>query len=773
MDLLNAYQRAADIYNVNAKKCTLNERVKENWIIGSEDFWYAKDIENEQKEIGTRYTRYCHARVQEEPLFDHEQLAGLIAPCWVEKADPFKLPITVHEVNDVLGLVYFSIKGAVGGFTYDLRQETISLLRFDIHAKDEVVSPDKAYSAFVKDHNIFCRNNQTGKVVQMTFDGKECLDYALRFGVPTAELLKENPEPARPGIVWSPDSQYFITYRTDRRLLDELYLVQSAPRKGRARPIGVTYPYALPGDEHILEAELYVGDMASTQVKKILVDGQPVILFILSMFGADSGQVKWTEDGRFAYLVRHDRFFKNLQCIIVDAETKDAWIAVNDTYDTFGFTDYFGSASQETFSEANVRYLPETEELIWLSEIDGWASFYLYDTQTGQLKRKLTTGEWVARRIKHVDEKNRLLYFTGAGLEPGVDPYYQFLYRVCLDTAELQRISQEPAEHFVRFSPNGSYYLDTFSTVQSVPRTMVRALEGRELLLLATADISRIIDKGFAFPEPFTTIARDGETPIYGVIIKPHNFDPSKKYPVIDYIYGGSHRINTPKAFEFGHSPGSNPLGGLQSLAQLGFVGIILDGFATPLRSKRIHDYVYGNAEECCGLQEHVLAIQQLAQRHPWIDVDRVGVWGASGGGYGTVRALLEFPEVFKVGVSLCGNHDQAKYHAHWGERWLGEYSEELYESQANHSRADQLQGQLLLVHGDMDGNVHPSSTMKLVEALIAANKDFDLLLYPNAAHGVGRLPYVIRRKWDYFVKHLLGLEPPRNFLIREKQADK
>lgn len=775
MDILEAYQRAAAVHEANSQKSILNETVQEYWIQGTDDFWYAKDIANGQNELGVIYTRYSYSQNKQCPLFCHKSLADLIAPRYVEKADPFKLPIEILEVNDQLDSVYFTIEGAVGEFVYYIKQNTVERLRFALHAKDVATSPDKKHTAFIRNHNIFCRDNNSGKEIQLTFDGEQDLDYGLSFQSVSNQLLLEDPPATKPAIVWSPNSKYFITYRTDTRLVGKYHLVQSAPRRDVARPIGVSYPYALPGDEHINEAQVYVGNIEEKKVVKVLLDEKPVVLLLLSMFGMfgpDSEQVKWTEDSRFAYFVRCDRFFKTPQCIVVEAASFAACIIWQETYETFCFIDYFGTASQESYMESSIKYLPDTEELIWHSEIEGWAAFYLYDVETGKLKRKLTTGDWVARRIKYVDEKRRLLYFTGCGLEKGVDPYYQFLYKVNLDTGELVKISEELAEHYIRFAPSARYYIDTYSTVQTAPVTVVRNPQGKQLLHITTADLSRIIDKGYIFAEPFTALARDGETPVYGVIVKPHNFDPSKKYPVVDYIYGGSQRINTPKAFKFGRWLDSPPFGGLQGLAHLGFVGVIVDGLATPLRSKRIHDYVYGKAEECCGIEDHVEAIKQLGQQHAWIDVDRVGIWGASGGGYATARALLAFPEFYKVGVSLCGNHDQAKYYAHWGERWIGEYSEEGYFSQANQNVAAELQGHLLLVHGDMDDNVHPSSTIKLVEALIKANRDFDLLIVPNCAHMVAHVPYVVRRKWDYFVRHLAGLRPPCNFKLG-KDKDK
>ncbi len=481
MDLLEAYKRAANVYNAGVDKTTLNQKVNEHWVEGSEDFWYAKDVEDEEKNIGVRYVRYNHSAQKEEPLFPHEEFASLIAPSFVEKADPFKLPIEVLEVEDEPGLVYFTIEGVAGEFTYDVKRRTVSLLRFALHEKSEVLSPNKEFSLYRQDHNLFCRNNKTGKVTQMTFDGEENLDYGLWLAMPSEKYLKDNPRIQKPGIVWSPDSKRFVTYRVDARPLGKLHLVQSAPRKGRVRPEGISYPYALPGDEHILEGQVYTGCVENMAVTKVLMDDEPVTLFLLAMFTGESEHVKWTEDGKLAYLVRYDRFSKTPQCIIIDSEKGTARVAREETYETFGFTDWFGTASQESFSDPGVRYLQKTEELLWLSEIDGWAALYLYDANTGELKRKLTDGEWVVRRIKHLDEENRTVYFTGGGLEPGVDPYYQFLYKVDLDTGELKKISQEIAEHYVRFSPKGSYYIDTFSTVQTVPQTVVRNLSGETL----------------------------------------------------------------------------------------------------------------------------------------------------------------------------------------------------------------------------------------------------------------------------------------------------
>lgn len=769
-EMLARYQRAATIYNANQKKHVLNEAVKENWIEGSDDFWFARDVLDDEKEVKCRYERYHHGKGQVLPLFDHEQFSASLKK-WNEKSSPLDLGATIHEVRDEK--VYFSIKETVGEFVYDLATQEILPLRYELHKEDEVTSPDLKYSAYIQDYNCFVRDNETGKVSQLTFDGRSDWDYGRSFEMVSEVLLKKEPRILPPAIKWSPDSKFFLTYRRDTRRVDDLHLVQATPLNGQARPIGRSYAYSLPADEAILSAQVYLMDMDKKEARKVMLGNESLELLLLSMFDAEDDLLKWTDDGKEAYLVRYDRYFKKAQAIIIETAGGQARVAASRSFETFGFTEYFGHASQDYFMDSGLLYLPQSRELIWLTEEEEGASLHVLDADSGDFKKNLTPGPYCVRRIRHWDAGKGELYFSASGKEAGIDPYYQFLYKVELETGKLVKLSRDAAEHLPRFHKGGQYFIDTYSTIQTAPRTEVCDRDGQLLCHLATADLSRIMDLGYVTPEPFEALARDGKTPLYGILVKPSGFDPTRKYPLVDYVYGGAQRINAPKAFEF-HAGmlELDPQGGLQSLAQLGFVGLIVDGLATPLRGKTIHDMTYGKAEECCGLEDHVHVIRQLAEKYSWIDADRVGVWGTSGGGYATVRALLQFPGFYKVGVSLCGNHDQAKYHAHWGERWIGPYSKEGYHNQANRNFVDKLEGHLLLVHGDMDDNVHPSATLDLVEALIEANKDFDLLIYPNSAHGVAMFPYVARRRWDYFVRHLLGENPPPAFLVKEKKKE-
>jgi len=774
MNISARYEKAKALYLTTEKKSILNERIAEKWCTGSQDFWYARDIEADG-EIATQYTRYKAEERAQSLLFCHDKMAahiqGIVGG---DLPDKNKLPITIHEVDDGAGLVYLSITDAVGEFVFDMEAGTLGLLRFPLHDPYEVTSPDKSVSVFVREYNLFMRCNESGKITQLTSDGEPLLEYA-RPGYSVSWKLLGKPElVTRPAIVFAPDSRHFLTYRSDARLCRKMNLIQSVPLGDDPRPIHVSYPYPLPGDEQVRQAQVFVGSVQAKNLTRVTAPcGDILTLEAHGHFGAEGNQIKWTDDGKTAYFLHCDRLFKNLRCVLIDAEHGTSKSPIHDEYQTTGFISWFGAAAQEDYQEPSLHYLPETSEVLWHSEIEGWSSLYLYCSESGALKRRLTPDGWAFRRLRHVDAQNRLAYFSAGGREEGIDPYYQMLYSVHLDSGEITLISPEISDHVSRFSPDGSYIIDTYSTVQTVPRHVVRDVSGSDLFEVATANIDRLIAAGYHAPEPFTALARDGETVIYGIILKPADFDPSKTYPVLQYTYGGQQRIVVPKSFQWQCGSTLDPMYGIQTASQLGFVSVVVDGFSTPLRSKAMHDVGYGHTEECCGLTDDVAAIRQLGEKYRWMDLDRVGIWGASGGGYATVRAMVQFPAFYKVGVSLCGNHDQAIYNAPWGERWMGAFDSETWKDQANHNFAENLVGKLLMVHGDLDDNVHPSASIKMTHHLIEANKDFEFLYYPNADHGLGKFPYITRRRWDFFVRHLLGETPPEGFTLVAPKEEK
>jgi dipeptidyl aminopeptidase/acylaminoacyl peptidase len=376
------------------------------------------------------------------------------------------------------------------------------------------------------------------------------------------------------------------------------------------------------------------------------------------------------------------------------------------------------------------------------------------------LKNQITTGEGDVVETLLVDEKNRWVYFLGAGKEKDRHPYFAHLYRVGLDGTGLTLLTPEDATHNVSLSPSGRYFVDSYSRPDVPPVTVLRDTTGKLIQTLEKADISRLVATGWKPVTPFTVKARDGSTDLYGLMYKPTMFDPARKYPIIDHIYPGP----TPGSIEnWGFT---SARGDSQALSELGFIVIELNGMGTPLRSKRFHDAYYGNMGDNT-LPDQVAAIQELARRYSWIDIDRVGIWGHSGGGYAAADAMFRYPDFFKVGVSEAGNHDNRDYEDDWAEKWQGLLKGNNYDNQANQLVAGNLKGKLLLVHGTMDSNVPPYNTMLVVNALISANKDFDQLMLPNRNHGFGNEPYVVRRRWDYFVRNLLGVEPPKEYEMR------
>jgi dipeptidyl aminopeptidase/acylaminoacyl peptidase len=390
----------------------------------------------------------------------------------------------------------------------------------------------------------------------------------------------------------------------------------------------------------------------------------------------------------------------------------------------------------------------------------------LYDLATGKLKNQITSGDFVVTELLRVDEKARLLYFLADGREKGRDPYFDHLYRVGFDGSGLTLLTPEDAQHEVTFSPTGRYFVDSYSKADAARVCVLRDADGKLLATLEKADVSKLEAAGWKAPERIAVKARDGATDLYGLMFKPTNLDPAKKYPIVNYIYPGP---QSGSLGVYGRSFAA-ARGDAQALAELGFIVVMIDGMGNPQRSKSFHDAYYGNMGDNT-LPDQVAGMRELALRYAWIDIERAGIAGHSGGGYAAADAMFRYPDFFKVGVSEAGNHDNREYEDDWGERYQGLLSKSEkgtnYDDQANQNIAKNLKGHLLLAHGTMDTNVPPYNTLLVVNALIKANKDFDLLLLPNRHHGFGSEPYMVRRRWDYFVRYLLGAEPPKEYELK------
>jgi dipeptidyl-peptidase-4 len=469
--------------------------------------------------------------------------------------------------------------------------------------------------------------------------------------------------------------------------------------------------------------------------------------------GGEWADVQWSPDSTHLAFVSTSRDHRAENFRIADASTGDVRDVFNEVTET-----PFESGN----GRVNWRYLPATNELIWFSERDNWGHLYLYDLQTGKVKQQITTGEWNVTQVLRMDEKNRVLYFLGVGREKGRDPYFIHFYSIHFDGSSLKLLTPEDATHDVSLSPDGPFFEDNYST-PDVPQTgVLRNLDGTLITNIEKADISHLLAAEWRPPQRITVKARDGVTDLYGLMYTPTNLDTNRKYPIINHIYPG------PQTGSVGSRNFSVARGDAQALAELGFVVIEVDGMGTPWRSKKFHDAYYGNMGDNT-LPDQVAAMKELATRYKWIDLDRAGIYGHSGGGYAAAGAMFRYPEFFKVGISEAGNHENRNYEDDWAEKWQGLLRElpegkTNYDNQANQLIAKNLKGHLLLAHGTMDNNVPPYNTLLVVDALIKANRDFDLLLLPNRTHGFGNEPYMIRRRWDYFVRYLMGAEPPRNY---------
>jgi dipeptidyl aminopeptidase/acylaminoacyl peptidase len=613
------------------------------------------------------------------------------------------------------------------------------------------LSPDGRLLAFVRDWNLWVRDVATGKETQLTTDGVKDYGYATQ----NAGWIHGDGAVVR----WSPDSTKIATYRQDQRGVGDMYTVDT--RIGHPKLDAWKYP--LPGDKHVFMIEPVVIDVAAKNLVRLRMAPEQRLSSLCDQLACDESEpytwsdVKWAPDGQTLALVETSRDRQHEWFRIANAEAG----AVRTAFE-FTAKDYYESGH----GAVNWQYLPASDQAIWPSEQTDWNNLYLYDLKTGRQLRPVTSGEGNVAEVLHLDRQSRTLWFVGVGRTPGVDPYYRQLFKADIDTGKTTLLTPEDADHAVTMSPDGKYFVDAYSTPTTPPVTVLRASDdGHVIATVARADISRLKAAGWVPPIPFTVKARDGKTTLYGMMFKPTDFDPHKKYPIVDYVYPGP-QTGSVRGRSFLATRGDN-----QALAELGFIVVAIDGMGTPWRSRSFHHYWYGDMGDDT-LPDQVAGIRQLAQRYNWIDLDRVGIWGHSGGGNATADAMFRYPDFFKVGWAESGNHDNRNYENDWGEKYQGllvtnNDRTTNYDNQANEDIAKNLKGHLMLVHGQIDDNVPMSNTMLVVDALIRANRNFDMMILPDEHHGYGKdTPYVMRRRWDYFVRYLAGDTPPHEFMI-------
>lgn len=619
------------------------------------------------------------------------------------------------------------------------------------HSRNESPSPDGKYVAFIRDWNLWIKELATGDERALTTDGIKDFGYATD----NAGWAHSD----RPILSWSPDSKKIATYQQDQRHINDMYLVKTTV----GAPELMAWKYPLPSDSSIIQIHRVIIDI-SNEPKVIRFKMNPdarrsTFLDDISSRG-QLVDIAWSDDNTELAFISTSRDHKEAIVRIANCETGE----VRDVFDEKVETQY--ESGQDAISW---RYLSESKEFIWYSERSNWGHLYLYDAKTGKLKNQITSGDFVVRKIVKVDEKKRKIYFIAGGVNKDTNPYYRTLHQIDFNGKNLKLLTPNAGDHTVKLSPKGNYFVDTYSQPNIPPTYEVRDLNGKLVETLEKTDVSRLEATGWKAPKPFSVKSVDSQWDLYGLLFTPTKMDESKKYPVVLYIYpgpqGGSVR-------SFGFSPARRDC---QALAELGFVVVQLEGSCNPFRSKAFHDACYGNMGENT-LPDQVSGLKQLAEHHQFMDLSRVGIWGHSGGGFATASALFKYPDFFKVGVSQSGNHDNRNYEDDWGERYiglesLGEDGKSNYAQQANQLYAKNLKGKLLIIHGGMDDNVPPYNAYLVINELMKANKDFDFILLPNARHGYGRDNlYITRRRWDYFVQHLLNVTPPKEFQIKYEQ---
>ncbi len=570
-------------------------------------------------------------------------------------------------------------------------------------------SPDGRHRAFLRGHNVWIAGGKA-EPVPWTTDG-------------TAEF------PYRGEVRWSPDGKRAIAMQEHPAEKHRVHFVESSP-EDQLQPKWHSFDYLKPGDE-IAQPEL-----------RLLTLGESGALRIDPRFTPNAWSLNrfhWSSDSQECFVLYNQRGHQRLQVLGINATTGAVRTVVDERSATF--IDY----SQKT----ELHWLDATGELIWASERDGWNHLYLYEVATGNVKRQLTKGAWLVRKVLHVDPEKRQVWFMACGIHAGEDPYHEHLGRVDLDTGKVTVLTQGDGTHEIEFSPNRTVFIDRWSRIDLPTIHELRsARDGRLIGELERADVTELRVAGWTAPERFMAKGRDGTTDIHGFIIRPGDFDPQKSYPVIENIYAGPHGQHVPKDFTIQKTN--------HELAELGFIVVRIDGMGTNWRSKAFHDVCWKNLKDA-GFPDRIAWMQAAAKGRPWMDLSRVGIYGGSAGGQNAMGALLHHGDFYKVAVADCGCHDNRMDKIWWNEAWMGWPIGPEYADSSNVTHAKNLTGELLLIVGELDRNVDPASTMQVVDALVKADKDFDLLVIPGTGHGAAETPYGKRRRRDFFVRHLMG----------------
>lgn len=747
------YSRAAAMLNANTRTL-VDHAVTAAYPMAGDRFWYL------DTDHGLPTPMVVDAKKgTKSAVYDPVAMAASLHAAGVTETDPKKIGVenlelqqndTVAQITAVNGVYRCTLATPYACTRTKLPFLSVTRTR-EGRATEAVVSPDRKRAVFIRDWNLWVRDLGTRAERQLTTDGVKDFGYATDNAG-----WQHGP---RAIVLWAPDSRHVATFQQDQRGTGEFSTMTTA----NGHPKVETWKYP------------FVGDAVVTMIQRVIVDADTATTVRLQMppdqhrstlcddVSCNGGwdDVQWAKDSQTLAFVSTSRDHRHEQVRIATTATG----AVRDVFDETGKT--FLESGYET---VNWRYLSERKQILWWSQSSNWGQLSLYSSDTGKLLRPVTTGTWNVAQILLVDEKTGELLLTGMGREPGVDPYFRKVYATNLDGKGIKLLTPEDADHTAAVSADGQYLVDSYSTPQTPAVAVLRDVSGKVLLPLAKGDLTRLTVIGWQAPETFHVKAHDGTTDVYGLLFKPADLAAGNKYPIINYIYPG------PQGGSFGPHGFMASRGDSNALTQLGFAVVQIEGMGNPKRSKAFHDAYLGDIG-INAVPDQVSGMKELATRYAWIDMSRTGMWGHSGGGNATAATMFRYPDFIKVGISESGNHQNLDYEDDWDEKWVGlvqknAYGTTNYDSQANAQYAKNLTGKLLLAHGLLDDNVPMENTMLVVDALEKANKNFDLLVFPRAHHGYGDMgPYMMRRRWDYFVTNLMVATPPASFLMPKNPA--
>lgn len=720
------YKRAYSLRGKFTSDKVYYSGVSPRWIGDTHTFWYVRHTPE-----GDQYVKVNADKQTRTDLFNHDKLALALTKNMGREVNGKRLGLQNLTINERQDTMRFQYHGK--NFVYAIKKNSLKEEQRLNHSQrgggpqrhwmevdDEkggrpVVSPNGKHEAFIKNDNIYIKDRATGRERALSIDGTQGYYYSSY-------------------IQWSPDSRYVFSARIRPAEKRYVYYVESSP-KDQLQPKLHKQEYAKPGDELrsklpcIYEVETGRAVIPSTE----LFDKQYELFWF-----------RWNEQGTGVTFEYNERGHQVYRLLELSAETGKVRTVVEEKSNTF-----------VNHQRMYRRFLRGGNELIWMSERDNYNHLYLYDYATGSVKNQITKGPWYVREVLHVDEDARQIYFTASGMVGGAeDPYLIRYYRTNFDGTGLTCLTPDEGNHSVTFSRDRKYLVDVHSLVDRAPEATVRRVSDGSLVMpLEKADISALEAEGWRAPEVFVAKGRDGKTDIWGIIVRPTNFDPNKKYPIIEYIYAGPGSHYVPKSF-------STYNYNMTALAELGFIVVQLDGMGTSFRSKEFEDVCYKNLKDA-GFPDRKAWIRAAAEKYPYMDIDRVGIFGASAGGQESTTAVLLHPEFYKAAYSSCGCHDNRMDKIWWNEQWLGYPIGDQYKEGSNVENAHLLSRPLMLVVGELDDNVDPASTMQVVDALVRANKDFELVVLPGVGHTMGE-SYGEHKRYDFFVRNLMGVNPPK-----------